>query len=330
MMNWESEENSIQLVFIVGSGRSGSTLLKNLLDRHPAVAVCPELQFFKYIYSKRKKYSDWKTDYTRKNMVGRMIEVLIDIKKAHGKYRFSKDFLWSKLKDAKNYKDLFFKASEITVSKDRYEIIVHNTPSDIFFLSQLFKMFPDAKVVHIVRDGREVVASARRRGWGNHDFDHAAQWQEALRAYDRAFQKHSNKQGQMYELKYENLVHQPKKELKTLLSFIGLKRAPKSFYEFSDFSYSNSSFDVEKGGLYHSKHFDEFFSPEDQEKIAALLAKDLQHRGYTVDHRVKLYLLLSIWNWLRRIKFRFFMWSKQIGYAHYYYAFRRLIKGGYE
>jgi len=47
-----------KIVFIVGSGRSGTTLLRNILDIHPDIGVSPELRFFDLALSNKSKIKD--------------------------------------------------------------------------------------------------------------------------------------------------------------------------------------------------------------------------------------------------------------------------------
>jgi len=299
--------------------------LKNILDRHLDIAVVTEFQFFKLIYSKRHKYSDFSKKQTREFTATQMAKILTKTEYPNNESDLNREQLEDEFRKAEDYCDLFYRASRAVASKERYDVLVHNTPSDGFFLPVLFDLFPDAKVVHVVRDGREVVASAAKRGWGYHPFDQISQWQETLRLYDTFSQQHPEKSTQMQEYKYEDIVNNSRQTLSDIISFIGLGEAPEGFYDFSDFAYSNSSFGTDKEGLYHSENFDDFFSPTQQKKITTLLKDDLQEREYGVGE-TGFYPFLWLWNLYRRLKFRLFVWAKQAGYSHYYNKVRRLLE----
>lgn len=313
------------LVFIIGSGRSGSTLLKNILDRHPEIAVVTEFQFFKQIYSRRKKHDDFSRSETREFLAAEQARLLTKTEYPNNESDLDAQQLKKKLTSATDYCDLFCRASELVASQETYEVIVHNTPSDGFFLPQLFSLFPQARVLHLVRDGREVVASAAKRGWGYHPFDQISQWQETLRYYDTYGERNPDKRNQMQEHTYENLVNNPRETLTQILDFIpAVGDAPDNFYDFSEFGYSNSSFGTDREGLYHSRNFTDFFSREDQQKVTALMADELRDRNYNV-FNTNFYPLLEIWNTYRRYKFRVFIEARRAGYAHTYDALRRFF-----
>jgi len=50
------------MFFIVGRGRSGTTLLRLLLDTHPKISVAPEAQFIMNLYGKYAGVTEWDDD----------------------------------------------------------------------------------------------------------------------------------------------------------------------------------------------------------------------------------------------------------------------------
>jgi hypothetical protein len=53
---------------------------------------------------------------------------------------------------------------------------VEMTPTNIVKAESLVRIFPDAKVVHVVRDGRDVACSVASQFWGPNDLDQALDW----------------------------------------------------------------------------------------------------------------------------------------------------------
>lgn len=93
-------------------------------------------------------------------------------------------------------------------------------PSYFRRLDVLLRMFPDAQIVHLVRDGRDCVASLKEMPWFHMGTFHAiSTWNEAIDAGRRAAQRLGP--AAYYELGYERLVADPQTELTRLCGFLG-------------------------------------------------------------------------------------------------------------
>ncbi len=325
-------KSNVPHLFIVGSGRCGTTLLKNILGRHPDIAVLPELEFLKFIMAKRKKYHDLDNPKIKNMVIEMTINKLVETKFPEEMHYIDLDSLENQLYRCRTYRELFLTVSLYSASKQDYKIVVHNDPSDVFYLDHIFSFLPRAKIIHLVRDGREVVASARKRGWGNSNINQVVRWKEALRAYRTGKKKFPDKENHILEYKYENLITKPKLILKEILGFLDINAAPEDFYDFKNFDYFNTSFgkalpNKAESGLHISKNFDSYFTTSEQKTIEGLLQKELKAQEYKlkffkkeVGLENKLRYLLEI------IKHRLFIWFKRRGRFHTYLAIKRRFK----
>jgi hypothetical protein len=110
------------------------------------------------------------------------------------------------------------------VAKPTPSVWIDHTPKNARYAATLFHAFPEAKMIHIVRDGRAVAASVMSLDWGPNEIEPAARfWAERL-AYglvaelrwpDKVFRVH-----------YEDLVQAPEATLQKLCPALGLTYDP--------------------------------------------------------------------------------------------------------
>lgn len=94
---------------------------------------------------------------------------------------------------------------------------IDHTPSNIRYAEQLFAWYPQAKMVHLVRDGRGVAASFLKLDWGPNNIEDAAQrWQESL-SYGLAAE--SRWPDRIIRTRYEDLLADPERQLHRICGF---------------------------------------------------------------------------------------------------------------
>ncbi len=94
-------------------------------------------------------------------------------------------------------------------------------PSYAQNLDAVFAMFPDAQFVNVVRDPRAVALSVRNVGWYDGDVVGGADlWRRSLQAVDRWRRRLGA--DQLFEIQYEELVHDPRRSLERIAAFLGL------------------------------------------------------------------------------------------------------------
>jgi sulfotransferase family protein len=102
--------------------------------------------------------------------------------------------------------------------------LLAKTPA-AFNMDKFFDLFPDAKLLVLIRDGRDVVESAIRK-WPDEPYEFwVQQWANGAREILKFMRAFSNLRGTSWELvRYEDLLEQPDQTIGALLSFLGLHR----------------------------------------------------------------------------------------------------------
>lgn len=86
-------------------------------------------------------------------------------------------------------------------------------------LTKMIRLFPDVRVIHMLRDPRDVARSAIGMGWAGHVYYGAETWLKTERGWDEAAPL--LKPEQVHEVKYEDLVRDPEGELSAICAFAG-------------------------------------------------------------------------------------------------------------
>ena len=147
-------------VFIVGAARSGTTMLRLMLNNHPHLAIPFESGFIPWIYRRIDEYGDLRDRANRSR-------VLSDIEDHHvakiGDLVADRDAILDQ--PASTYQELvraIFACYAIRQGKRRWG---DKTPGYIMFMDVLVELFPDCRIIHLVRDGRDVALSQQSMKW---------------------------------------------------------------------------------------------------------------------------------------------------------------------
>ena len=101
------------------------------------------------------------------------------------------------------------------------EVICEQTPWYGQRLDVLEGIFPGMRVIHVIRDGRDVALSfARTPWWSNDAGENLLQWEREIRRI-RAFGK--QRPESYREVRYEDLVADPELELRPILDLFGME-----------------------------------------------------------------------------------------------------------
>lgn len=94
------------------------------------------------------------------------------------------------------------------------------TPINTLYIEKIQRVFPKAKYLHIVRDPRDVVCSYIKAGFYTDKSDALSRWEESIKKAH--WLKRNLSPTQYHEVRYEDLVSNPERELQQICSFLDL------------------------------------------------------------------------------------------------------------
>lgn len=217
-------------IFIVGPGRSGTTLVRSLLSAHSQISITPEMQFMQWVDGRedvRKAPKDfsafWKeyTSWVRFRDLNVAPDRCLELIDRHG---------------ARNFQNIFKAVLTAYTEQTGTVRVGEKSPSHVRYIETLLEWFPKARIIIMLRDPRAVVSSqlgtpyvqeritqnSLRRGY-------------FVKSRMREIVRYSDDWSMIFEyivplwesdsrvqvLSYEELAHNPEKEVRSLCDFLG-------------------------------------------------------------------------------------------------------------
>ncbi len=208
-------------IFIVGCARSGTTLLQSLLASHPDIASFPESKFFvDLVRMPAEKSRRYAFGIVAPQLRSTMESFLDEVEHPDLKRKLPRLPLIGLY--VRSFKEIL---AELTRLQGK-SIWLEKTPEHLHRLKYIEMYMPEAKIIHIIRSGVDVVASlydiAQRypQHWGNtfSTVDSCIQrWTDDVAITHRYLDRHNHTL-----VHYEQLVGNPADEVKRLCQFIGV------------------------------------------------------------------------------------------------------------
>lgn len=226
-------------LFVVGSSRSGTTLMGRMLGQLPGVFTFQELHFFEGL---------WSGDPARLDAARATRLLALLLQRQHGglfhpgdgsDWRAPAEALAATLRqpDAMACYRAFLFSEAATHGA---QMPCEQTPRNVFWIDEILARLPDARVIVMVRDPRDVLLSQKNRwrrrelgagaiprreaarAWLNyHPLVTARLWQAALDAGQRAAAD-----PRVRLVRFEELVAEPERVARGLCDFVGLPYTP--------------------------------------------------------------------------------------------------------
>ena len=204
-------------IFIVGCPRSGTTLLRLMLDKHSQIAIPDETGIFYFLYHYPGR---------QKKQGAKILEELRDESNLARK-ALGADIIDSALSELKSQRELTVKKVVDSLflsfaAKHKKNIWGEKTPNHVFFIKDILKIYPGSAVIYIVRDPRAVAASMKRyipireKEGRQPDFWMTKNVEKAALMWLECHKAALEFKSRIYFLEYEELVRFPEQTVKSL------------------------------------------------------------------------------------------------------------------
>ncbi|TXB64204.1 sulfotransferase [Vicingus serpentipes] len=218
----EQKKNNLDITpcFIVGIGRSGTTLLTDMLNGNPSISAAPENNFILFgkdlsSLSGNKLITEFKT--------------LFKLNHNHTQSIWKPDLSFLEKYDLNephiSYQDLckeVYLNNNLAKDKNLIKVFVDKNPVYSLYVKNLITLFPDAKFIILTRDYRDNIVSRRTHTEGTISklmVSYAASWNLYYKSILKYEQKFPNK---FTRVKYENIVNKPKETLNKITDFLNI------------------------------------------------------------------------------------------------------------
>ena len=249
--------------------------MRRILDRHPAVAICSETHFHRLVYLRRRAFGDLSDLANRR----RLITEYISSRHSRRAGLDTAEFVERLSREGTSYRAMFTAILSYYAETQGKPRCGEKTPQHAFFLETLCEWFPNAVILHMIRDPRAAVASLQRVAWSASSVvTNARTWLKHNRAA-RLFRERPG----YFEVRYEALVTDPVSELRRVCALIGEEYSPVMLQPEAVFT-ENSKASKRWRAAVTSERLDVWRSELTAAQVAQIewvLGPELENFGYT-------------------------------------------------
>jgi hypothetical protein len=212
-------------LFIVGCARSGTTLVHRIVDAHPEIAITPEMHWI-------TRYFDYFNNQNRL-VIPELVSELTGHKR-FAQFEIPREEFEGLLGpgEAVPYPTFLSRVFGLYGKIKNKPLVGNKTPAYVRSIPTFHALWPEARFVHIIRDGRDVCLSVLNWNKAERTAGRYASWEEdpvstTALWWERKVRKAREDGAALgpdlyHETLYEELVDDPERECKRLCEFLGL------------------------------------------------------------------------------------------------------------
>jgi hypothetical protein len=274
-----TERAGREILFVLGSARSGTTFLNNVLDRWFDYGMGPEGTFIEPFHRRLGRYGDLSRAENLRRLVEdvsrcQMLEIM------RKKYRDSRKLdvtpaeILARVPEP-SYTGVVYGVFRALADLQGKHRVGNKNPGYWTHLDLLDDLFADnARYIAILRDGRDVFLSLQGTPWGRHSaYAAARRWCQALDAIE-SFRRRCAPE-RFLLLRYEDLLRSPAETIDAIGSFLDVSLAP----ETRAAALAEAQANPKKGNF---NKWRDRLSPKDRRVFEALAGYRLASHGYEV------------------------------------------------
>jgi len=204
-----------QPVFIVGCGRSGTTLMRLMLSAAGGLMIPPECDF---LWRALRRFGATAT--LDAHEIEQFVDLLARISSFPG-LELSIDQIRAELRtrEAPRVGDCIAHVYRMYATRERRARWGDKNPFYVLYLDEIRDLYPGVRVIHMIRDGRDVSVSYQRTRMRPYNtFMTAKRWVRCVHAGQDWGARHPD---QYLEVRYEDLIEDPEGQLRRVAPFVG-------------------------------------------------------------------------------------------------------------
>lgn len=269
-------------IFIAGPDRSGTTLMYAFLASHPQISMVRRTNMWRYFYG---RYGDLSRRENFERCLGDMIRYKRMGVLHPDPQRIAQEF-WQGEPSYGRLFAIFHQQRAEQLGKTRWGDKSLHTEH---YAERVFREYPQARIIHMVRDPRDRYASVKKRHGRtvNRVGASVGRWLFSMRAARRNLERYPQ---QYLIVRYEQLAFHPEETLKAVCDFIEEEYSPlmltmSGAADYRD-SGGNSSFDTIAPGTISTKpigRFRQVLSPAEIGFIQRFAGAEMVALGYELE-----------------------------------------------
>ena len=279
-------ELSDQPFFIIGSPRSGTTLLERILNRHSRLFIPPETEFFYRLMLQGLLGKPFDA-----GQASRFLDSYLECRPATllGLAR-TPELKRRLLEDADDYGTLFLRLMDVLRGSCQKPRCGEKTPHHLQSATTILELFPKASMIAMVRDERAVTRNRLQKpGWEDNLFSAARLWKRDSEKLVKLLQSHGDRC--ILVVRYEELVTDTSRVVGQVCEFLGEAFQPEmlnpeadegsrfdNYYQQSWMAKASRPIDAKSVDAWRSA-----FLPKELALINHLQGPNLRYWGYPVE-----------------------------------------------